>query len=585
MQTTTSLLEQCRQLPGTVRLACEQAARSRYQRHYHPALPNRRQHMVVDAVMGLGVVLSLVAVLFITFVYQRSVQHQQIEFSVRPQTADVISGDTIVVAVDVHNRSNLALSNAYITIPATSSFVSDTQRVDIGTIKAGKLVELDLRGVVIGDVDSAARVHAVLHYQTNGFTEEQERFISEAVFVRSSHVTVSAEFPESLALQQPFRFTVTVRNASANTSFPNVIVLPTVPPGFEIVETQPAADPATNAWSFDSIGSLQEVVISGTARLTASLTGDAAVTFKVYAAPEGLPHLQDQLDLQLPVFIPKVSAVLERSPAVLVLGEEARFDVHIVNNEDFDLVDAQLHVHLPDTLFVIADTIAVADQAGYKEFRAATIQSGEPYVLSIYVTPRVDINAEQAFGNDPAGMRWHAEFHYRRETDGQLITVSLPEKLIPIASDLSLQASARYRGVEGETIGTGPWPLQPGQVSTVWVFFTVQNQINPLINGMVSGRFGDGVRPTGRQSVTAGQAVVVGDDGRFTWNVGDIADYKNAFDKRGLSAAIEVEVTTTGEDETAMTLMREGTVQAYDTVAQQTITSATATITVEQVIN
>lgn len=586
-----NLLEQCRQLPGRLRSVCEDAARQRYARHYHPSNPFRRRHMVVDMVLALGLVFSLAAVAFITFVYQRTVQHQQIEVAVRAEPQSVSSGDTVEVNLVVRNNGRRDMTDAYLRVPAASGFMlsqtvpamDEDGRIPLGTIGGNDDSEVTARGVVIGEVGSAARFNAMLHYRLNGLGEEEERVISESIFINGSHLSVDVELPESLALQKAFPFAISVRNSSANTNFSNVLLVVSLPPGWQTLESSQVLDPALGQWTLDSVGSLQTVRIEGRAQLLEPLDGDARLAAKVYAAPFGSPYLQDEAQVNVSVYAPNVAVRLRAVPPALRLGEAAQATVEVTNHEPFDLRDARLHLHVDDALLDAAAYDPGTWHDGYFDFALGEVAEGQTVLLNVPLMVRSSINLEQAFGANPVGLPWLAELHYANE-EGQMVTVPLEERLIPFESDLSVSAVARYGSAEQETIGTGPWPPQAGERTTVWLFLQPRNQLNPVSDAVLAARLPEGVTPTGRQSVTAGQAVSVSADGRLTWRIGTLPDYKTAFEGSSASAAIEVEFVPANDDTAALPLLREIALTGRDTVANVLLQASASDIDVSHVL-
>lgn len=567
-----SLLEQCRQLPGRLRGVCEDAARQRYARHYHPSNPHRRSHVVVDMIMALGLVLSFAAVAFITLVYQRAVQHQQIEVVAVPQQQSVVSGDVVSVDLEIRNNGRQDMTDVTLQIPAAAGFfVSLTEpamdadgRIPLGTIDGHDSATLRVQGIVLGQVGSAARFNGQLQYQLNGLGGVQEKIVSESIFISGSHLSVDVTMPESLALQKAFPFTIAVRNTSAASSFSNVLVIMDLPPGWQTIESSLPLDPASGNWTIDSIGSLQTVTIEGRAQLLEPINGYANLTVKLYAAPQGLPYLQDESLTAVSVFAPNVTARLRNVPVALRLGEVEEVTVEIANREQHPLLDARLHINVSPEIVDVGPYGEYQWHEGFLDVPVGEIGAGQtmPFTFRLYL--RSNINPVQAFGAQEAGFRWLAELHYSRE--GELITVPFEERLIPFESDLSVSAVGRYASAEQETIGTGPWPPKRGETTTAWIFFQVRNQINPVADAVVTARLPQGVQATGRQSVTAGQALVITTDGRITWRVGNVPDYKSMFDGESISAALEIEIVPEHDEVDTMQLLQNVALTGRDTV-------------------
>jgi len=573
---TQGLLAQCRQMPGQLRSVCEQAARTRYARHYHPSNPYRRRHVIVDMVMAIGLVFSLAAVAFITLIYQRSVQHQQIEVAITSERSAVASGDIAEVHIEVRNNGRQSLQNASLSFPESTGFVITDAVPPLGTIKGNDRVSVTVKALVIGEIGSAVRINSVLSYTSSLGTNEQT-IASQALLISGSQLSVDLEIPESLALGKAFPFTITVHNQSEASAFENVLLTPNFPPSWETLESSVPLDPATSVWTIDRIGSLQYLVITGQARLLTATADTVPVGLKIYAAPYGAPYLQDESRLDIPVFAPKVTAKLMAVPPFVQVGENTQVTVEIRNTEAVALEQVRLDIHIPETLIV-------AERSnGVWAFPMNNIAANETMRVDIPLVLVQSINPELVFGANPVVLPWIAELHFMRE--GQLVTVPFDRVDIPFASDLAMQASSRYTSAEGEAIGTGPWPPRVGEATTVWVFLHPSNRFNDVNQVAISGRLGEGVRFTGRQSVTGGSAITVDAVGNMRWDIGSVGNY-TAIASDQINAAMELElVPTTEEQVNSMILLSDIRIRGIDSQTQTTLSAHVEPITVSTVLN
>lgn len=564
-------------MPGQLRSVCEQAARSRYARHYHPSNPYRRRHVIVDMVMAIGLVFSLAAVAFITLIYQRSVQHQQIEVAITSVLSAVASGDMAEVHIEVRNNGRQALQDASLSFPESTGFVITESVPALGTIKGNDRVVATVKALVIGEIGSAVRINSVLSYTSSLGTREQT-IASQALLISGSQLSVDLEIPESLALGKAFPFTITVHNQSVASAFENVLLTPNFPPSWETLESSLPLDPATSVWTMDRIGSLQRLVITGQARLLTATADTVPVGLKIYSAPYGAPYLQDEVRLDIPVFAPKVTAKLLAVPPFVQVGERAQVTVEIRNTEAVALEQVRLDIHIPETLVV-----AERGDNGVWAFPVDNISANETARVEIPLELVQSINPELVFGANPVVLPWIAELHFMRE--GQLVTVPFDRVEIPFVSDLAMQASSRYTSAEGEAIGTGPWPPRVGEATTVWVFLHPTNRFNDVNQVAISGRLGEGVRFTGRQSVTGGSAMSVDEAGNMRWDIGSVGNY-TAISSDQINAAMELElVPTTEEQVETMTLLSDISIRGIDSQTQTILSSPMEPITVSMVLN
>ena len=574
-----TLMEQCRRLPGQVRLACEQAARNRYSRHYHPSNPFRRHHMIVDGIMAGLIAALLLTTGFIAFIYQRAVQHQQVE--VRVQAAkSVISGDTVRVHIDVVNNGRQALRQATVRVPTGAGFIPvGATEFTLNTIGGHETVGVDINGQVIADTESALHISAVFSYVTS-LGDTQEEIGSVSLPVTQSHIKVQLELPESLAVGKTFPFAVTISNDAA-TAFDNVIVEPNLPPDWETVQESLASDPATQAWTIDRIGSLETVRITGEARLRAAASDFITLAVKAYAAPLGVPYLQAQSEVTVPTFASNVSARLLTVPAYLSLGQNAELTVEIANREAFPLTQARLDLHANDQLIDPAQWTDATYTDGVFAVPFEDIAAKQTMRTILTIPLRPTVNPALAFGQDGAGFAWVAEFHFMH--DGQLVTIPFEARRLPLRTDLSLTATLRHSNTEGEQIAIGPWPPRAGEQTTVWLFLQPNNRLNALDRVVVTGHLGLNVRVADRQSVTSGSAIRFDANGNFTWVVGTVGDYR-ATAETVPSAALELEMLPSADETEQASIVDRLIITGFDTSAKSQVSATAPDLAVEDVL-
>jgi hypothetical protein len=81
-----------------------------------------------------------------------------------------------------------------------------------------------------------------------------------------------------------------------------------------------------------------------------------------------------------------------------------------------------------------------------------------------------------------------------------------------------LEAFTRYFAPSGDQIGRGPIPPEPGRETTYWIFWHVNGTTNTLTNARIEGTLPQGVRFTGRQTVSQNGSVSFDEISRtVTW--------------------------------------------------------------------
>jgi hypothetical protein len=479
------------------------------------------------------------------------VQHQQIELTIVSSQAAVASGDAMSADLTVQNNGKQPLLDAYVTIPQSSGFVlshshpaaGEQGRIHLGTIEPEQSAMVSVDGYAIGEVGSAARISAVLTYRTRGFEDTEEKLVSETLYISGSQFSLSARFPESIAANKPFDFEISFDNLSQVTNFPNVVIVPIFPPDWQMVESRPSNDPATETWTIDSVGSLQSGKISGRARLNSRTTTMAEIKLQLFASPEGRPLLQDELTISVPVFYPLATAEATLLPSRADLGESIEAIVNVFNGESFTLSEASLQFGVNEAL---VDTLAFTPgsyQGGMLTVPLTTMLSNAQRQVIVEFPLRDTVNALHAFGNEDVIFSLRGELHYPNQR-GETVVVPLNTVTAQINSDLQVNATARYFTPDGEAIGTGPLPPAVGEATTYWVFLSLENQLHPVRDVVVTARVPDGITWGGRASVGAGEPLYFDEaTNRISWRVGVVPDYKTNYGSSQFGAAFQLSIT------------------------------------------
>lgn len=584
------MLERCRQLPSDVRLVCETRARNRYQRHYHPSNPLRKRHIAVDAGMALALVLVFAFAAYITLYYRQAVQHQNIEMSIQTSAPAVASGDVLSGTIEVRNNGSQSLLGSYLTVPTSVGFVlshsvpsiDEQGRIALGTIKPGKSATVTVDGYVIAESSSSARMNAVLHYRLPGFDEESEKFVSESVYISGSSFVLDAKFPNSIAANIPFDFEISYANTSQVTNFTNVAIVPTFPPNWETVSSNPINDPATDSWTIDSVGSLQSGSIVGRARLRATTVTSADVKLQLYASLEGTPLLQDEVKMTLPVFYPRVTVTAALVPTRVSLGETIEAIIDITNNESFDLQDPVVYVKADSFLIDISGYEQVEWTDGFLSLRQDVMPAGSKRQVIVRLPLRKEVNASPVFGNNPVVFELHGELEFKNEKSERII-VPIDGAQAQVNSDLGIKATSRYYSPDGEALGTGPLPPVVGETTTYWVFLQAENQLHRVRDVVITARLGEQAVWQDRGSVGAGEPLVYDENSRtLTWSVGNLPDYKTAYDKNRLGAALQLSVTPTAQQlGERLILLEDIRISGIDTVTGSRLQAVVDDVTTE----
>ncbi len=589
---TTPRSQRVKELPKQIQQVCKDLALARYERHYHPRHRHHRKHVIADAILGAAVFVLVLFSAYIFFFYRGALLREGIEFSIRADQTTVQSGEKLDYLLTIENFTGSRLLDASIEFPPQSSFIVSSvaaplrlegNSVRLGSLNKEEIKEIRVSGYVLAGVGETIRLSATMHYDAGPLSGTGEKLTSESLQVAGSSLDMTLELPETIVANQPFPYAIRYQNQSPVTKFDTVSILPNWPPGFEILSSSVALDQATDFWTLPSIGSLEQGKIEGEARLITADLEEAEFSLRMFAAPQGLPLLQEQVKLMIPIRYPNVSIYAAADAATVSLGREITYSIELENEEVFSLHDVQAVLNVNTAVFDAASLPESRQASGNVVIDLAqTLDAAQTASRQITLRLKSQINPRLAFGDGEAVVRLPLSVSY---TDGHEQNVVIPVQAVrtPINSDLAAQAFSRYYSAEGDQIGRGPLPPRVGETTKYWVFVHLTNQLHVLNDVVMTATLPTGVDWTGRKSMTEGRSLDYALATRLVrWELDSMADYKTDFARANYGIAFEVAVTPMADQAgDVLLLLEQIEVQGRDAVTGEILSVRPADVTSE----
>ena len=138
--------------------------------------------------------------------------------------------------------------------------------------------------------------------------------------------------------------------------------------------------------------------------------------------------------------------------------------------------------------------------------------------------------------------------------------VKTPKK---VPSNLKVQATVLYNGLQGDQLGSGPIPPIVGIPTTYWLFFKAENNGNEVGDFLMSAKLPSNVVFTGNKTLSAGTISYQEDRHLLVWSIKALAKEKAVY-----SAGMEISLTpTTKQVGKNCELVNNIRYSAYDTEA------------------
>ena len=111
------------------------------------------------------------------------------------------------------------------------------------------------------------------------------------------------------------------------------------------------------------------------------------------------------------------------------------------------------------------------------------------------------------------------KFVFYLNDEDSTLPVKTNEIELKIRTDLDLKTSARYYDDENWPIGQGPFPLQIGECTSLWIFFDLQNSTNSLENILVKTKLPANVFWENNFRSTVGKISFDSSTKEVSWNI------------------------------------------------------------------
>ena len=509
--------------------------------------------------IGIAIALSSIAIYAHLFFPKTFLDQITFESTIAPR--EVTTGAPATIVMRYANNTQEELQNVHISIQYPKYFVLqsfepdqgeivDEQSFSLASIAPGSSGTIHLKGVLFGDVGG----EQVFQTKMN-FTHGEQKTFEEKIDWHIFHPTRSAlsltlDLPERFSAFQPIEGVVRYTNTS-NIDFPVVSLLPHWPEGFTLLQTD---TPLLNG-QFE----LPEVQAgeTGEFRFEGILNEDTKqVTFVFDPSftfgndrfkQETLIHTAPvvPLPLHLQTRVDQKTAIAGSTMPVLI---------EFTNTSDQPIQNVLLSIEAEHPIVQNISTHEVD-----------MIQPGETLEVSVDLKLASKLLASQLseFEQLNLSLRTIATYKLDQQT-GQTVTSKSPILTIPITTPVQLESFVRYTTPGGDQIGRGPVPPQPEQETTYWIFWHITGTTNALTNVRLEAELPDGIRFTGRQTVSQDSPVVFDTQSQTVLWTSPFISPTLAPNSKIVGIAFEVGITPEAELTSAPVLLKNIRLTAVD---------------------
>lgn len=449
---------------------------------------------------------------------------------------EVVGGQKTEVGVLIQNLGKETLTHAHLSVYLPKNFIADDDKNGVRDLEIAQLppdtpIDYRFRGFPVGVPQTEKIVVRFNASDPRGKTDEK----LEETALRWDHSLIEMNFLVSSAVVpgQNTVFRLHVKNGSS-LPFSDVSVMPTWPPGFQLIRSTPPFYRGTLAFGDLSPGEEADLEFSGRfgsstdlQRFKAELTGTLGdQSFTLATAQDDVKLVNAGMNLE--------AVFSEPAPAFVQAKQEIPVTIRYRNDGDRSIMHLVLSLK-PDPSSIAS--IRWDDESAIDELKPGASGERTAHILlrdmiSQYaVNPMLQAIPQADFDVADSDLK-----------DVEIVGTAASTKIV---GDATLRTAARYFTSEGDQIGRGPLPPKVGKATSYWILASLETGASQIDNGSVVFRLPRGVDWTGRSAVTAGDDLQRDGDG-LIWRLGATEAHAGvAFESP--SASFEVSLTPTAE--------------------------------------
>lgn len=402
------------------------------------------------------------------------------------------------VRVANRNRTDLEIADMRVEYSRGAGGANDVvrQRISLGEIKSGKVVEEIVPITVFGEQGTVRDIVFTLEYRVSN---SNAIFVKEYVYpvnIANSPVDVTVSGPSNVISNQNFDIEVLVIQNSTEAA-ENMMVSAVYPSGFKFVSASPEPDFGNDTWVLGDLapGAEREITITGNIK---AQSGEERIVTIISGSQD--PDDEQEIGVQftstplpLTVGAPFISASVaygntEGNEFVVQAGQQLTFNLNWENRLSNSLSNAEIVLNLSGSGF---DPARVSVNQGFfntntnqiiwngnNNSNLSSVAPGESGSLFFTITPKTGVsNPVINLSVDASGV-----------VSGSGNTVEEVENIytgtIRIESNIQLSGSVLYS--DGPLNNVGPIPPTVGQETTYTVVWTVSTSVNDLEDAKVT---------------------------------------------------------------------------------------------------
>ena len=496
-------------------------AEMRYKRHYHLRFSHAKKLFVFDTILLLSTIVLFVASLF-WWLYDPTVTALvHLDVSAAVETERLQSGDDVHLTIDVHNQSDVTLTQTVLTMHLPQGFVlhdntvdttDNTVRMPLPDIAPDEQLERTVSGRYYGPVHTHESIQTMLIYTQDGRSTPESDIHRLLLSTREPSVDISVDVPAHSIPGVRAPATVTLTNIQDH-------ALPSIDVTFEsnaivwehATTSLGSFDSTNSLWSISDLKQGDQATLSGSILLQkATYTDDPSWDIATLFRFQDTRTIKEMETTQLiSIAAPQIDVAGSwGEPPYGTYGQTSLLALTLSNTGNVPLLSPTLV---------------------YGEKRV--LVSPSPLLPGTSIPFSLPLVVSQSFiEQGTSGPVFIPQLSFSGAVPGipqYTYTRTLDIAPLPVQTTLSMTQESRYYTAEGDQLGRGPLPPEVGKETKYWVFTQIKNTVGDITDVSFTTTLAPGAQWTGNASVSKGGNMIYHPETRTaTWYAPSMLPYE-----------------------------------------------------------
>ncbi len=517
----------------------------------------RKRKIVFLIIIGLLILTGTSLAGFLYFESQKKFEEKTLQIEINaPEKAQM--GKSFDYIINYKNLGEQTLLNSRLLIQYPEGFVLESSQPvkgnhqwQLGNLKPQEEGRISLTGYIIGNLEEKQTLRAEIVFEPNNFHSEFKKSAKFSLNLKEPSIDLITSIPANITPGQKFDIETKLKN-NTDLNYKNLKVRYSFPEKFEIISTEPKKFDNDNSWIIPELnehGESKTINIEG--RFEQENKQEKEQEQKnfnlelLFPDNENVYHVAKTKKINLNIIEQAINNYLlingSTENSSVNLGDKLNFSLNVNNSGEATYQDISIVLHLIGKPVDILDWENIEDEnfgtirkteqgkkiiwdkeqiSSLKEFEANE-EERISFSLPLRTYQEIKDLPQDSINNIEIQSR--AEVHLFSDKEQQKPIKSNQIKL-NLKSNLDIGIKALYHYEDGTPIGSGPWPPEVGNKTTLQIFWDLNNDIHKIENAEISAKLPKYATWPGKSFKTIGEISFNEPKREITWKIKELSE-------------------------------------------------------------